>query len=83
MCGLLRSATLFKINIAEKNRYSCKGVSKKHSDLYFQRYKNVLNVFLKTRSDSELEGKDIDQTKNVGFRVYDEDMVTCEQNKLR
>ena len=50
--------------------------------MYFQRYKDVLNVFLKTRRDSELEGKDIDKTKNVGFRVYDEDMVTCEQNKL-
>ena len=28
-----------------KNKYSCKGVSKKHNDLYFQRYKDVLVVF--------------------------------------
>ena len=30
-----------------ENKYSCKVVSQKHNDLYFQRYKNVLNVFLK------------------------------------
>ena len=24
-----------------ENKYSCKGVSKKHNDLYFQRYKDV------------------------------------------
>ena len=36
-------------NKAGQNKYSCEGVSKKHSDLYFQRYKDVLDVFLKTR----------------------------------
>ena len=65
-----------------ENKYSCKGVSKKHNDLHFQRYKDVLDVFLKTRRDSELEGKDIDKAKNVGFRVYDQGIVTYEQNKL-
>ena len=64
------------------NKYSCKGVSKKHNDLYFQRYKDVLDVFLKTRRDTELEEKDIDKAKNVGFRVYDQGVVTYEQNKL-
>ena len=54
-----------------ENKYSCKGVSKKHNDLYFQRYKDVLDVFLKTRRDTELEEKDIDKAKNVGFRVCD------------
>ena len=58
-------------------------MSKKHNGLYFQRYKDVLDVFLKTRRDSELKGKDIDKTKNVGFRVYDLGMVTYEQNKFR
>ena len=53
-----------------------------HEDLHFQRYKEVLDVFLKTRIDSELEGKDIDKAKNVGFRVYDQGIVTYEQNKL-
>ena len=38
--------------------------------------------FLKTRRDSELEEKDIDKAKNVGFRVYDQGVVTYEQNKL-
>ena len=33
-------------NEANKNKYSCEGVSKKHNDLYFQRYKDVLDVFL-------------------------------------
>ena len=65
-----------------KNKYSCKGVSKKHNDLYFQRYNDVLDVFLKTRRDSELEEKYIDKAKNVGFRVYDQGVVTYEQNKL-
>ena len=64
------------------NKYSCKGVSKKHNDLHFQRYKEVLDVFLKTRIDSKLEGKDIVKAKNIGFRVYDQDIVTYEQNKL-
>ena len=46
-CGLLQSATLFKmwpmkINIA----------AKKHNDLRFQRYKDAFDVFLKTRRDS-------------------------------
>ena len=65
-----------------ENKYSCKGVSKKHNDLYLQRYKDVLNVFLKARRGSKLEGKDIDKAKNVGFRVYDQGMLTDEQNKL-
>ena len=33
-----------------------------------QRYKDVLDVFLKTRRNSELE--DTDKAKNVGFRVH-------------
>ena len=41
-----------------------------------------MDVFLKTRRDSELEEKDIDKAKNVGFRVYDQGVVTYEQNKL-
>ena len=65
-----------------ENKYSCKGVSKKHNDLHFQRYKDVLDVFLKTRRDTELEEKDIDKAKNMGFRVYDKGVVTYEQNKL-
>ena len=39
-------------------------------------------LFLKTRRKSELEEKDIDKAKNVGFRVYDQGVVTYEQNKL-
>ena len=40
-----------------ENKYSCKGVSKQNNDLHFQRYKDFLDDFLKTRRDSELEGK--------------------------
>ena len=69
-------------NEANENKYSYNGDSKKHNDLHFQRYKNVFDVFLKTRRDSELEGKSIDEAKNVGFRVYDQGMVTYEQNKF-
>ena len=63
-------------NEGNENKYSCKGVSKKHNDLHFQRYINVLDVFLKARSDSKLEEKDIDKAKNVRFRVYDQGVVT-------
>ena len=48
--------------------------------MYFQRYKDLFDVLKKTRKDSEL--KDIGKAKNVGFRVYDQSMVTYEQNKL-
>ena len=41
-----------------------------------------MDVFLKTSRGIELEGKDIDKAKNVGFRVYDQGVVTYEQNKL-
>ena len=41
-----------------------------------------MDVFLKTSRGSELEGKDIDKAKNVGFRVYDQGVVTYDQNKL-
>ena len=69
-------------NEVNENKYSCKGVSKKHNDLYFQRCKNMLDVFLKARRDSELEKKNIAKTKNVGFRVYDQGVVTYGQNTL-
>ena len=69
-------------NEADENKYSCKGVSKEHNDLHFQPYKDALDVFLKTKRDSELEGEDIDKAKNAGFRVYDQGIVTCKQNKL-
>ena len=32
--------------------------------------------------DTELGEKDIDKAKNVGFRIYDQGVVTYEQNKL-
>ena len=71
-----------EVNEDEDDKYSCKGVSKKHNDLHFPRYKDVLDVFLKTRRDTELEEKDIENANNVGFRVYDQGVVTYEQNKL-
>ena len=73
---------LVRIEALDENKYSCKGVPKQNNDLHFQCYKDVLNVFLKTRRDSELEEKDIDKAKNVGFRVYDQGVVTYKQNKL-
>ena len=69
-------------NEAGKNKYSLKGVAKKQNDSRFQRYKEVLDVFLKTRIGTELEEKDIDEAKNIGSRIYDQGMVTYEQNKL-
>ena len=81
MC-LTAKCYLIQNEVNEDDKFSCKGVSKKHNDLNFQRYKNVLDVLLKTRRDGELEGKDINKAKNVGFRVYDQGVVTYEQNKL-
>ena len=62
-------------NEDEDDKYSCK-VSKKYNDLHFQLYKDASDVFLKTRRGIELEEKDIDKAKNVGFRVYDQGVVT-------
>ena len=64
------------------NKYSCKGISKNHNDLHLQRDKDALDIFLRTRRDGELEEKDIDKAKNVGFMVYDQGVVTYEQKKL-
>ena len=41
-----------------------------------------MDDFLRTRTYTELEEKDIDKAENVGFRVYDQGIVTYEQNKL-
>ena len=73
-CYLVQNETL------NENKYRCKGVSKKHNDLYFQRYKDVLNAFSKIRRDSKLEEKDIDKAKNLGLRVSG--VVTYKQSKL-
>ena len=56
-------------NEVNENKYSCKGVSKKHNDLYFQRYKDVLDLFLRAKRDIELEEKDVDKAKNVGKAI--------------
>ena len=42
----------------------------------------MLDVFCKTAITSELEGKGIDKGKNIGFRVFDQGMVTYELNNL-
>ena len=71
-----------KIEDIDKNKYSCKGVSKKHNDLHFKSYMEVLDVFHKIAVATELEGLDIGKAKNVGFRVYDRGMVTYKPSKL-
>ena len=73
---------LFQNEALNENKYHCKGVSKQNNDLHFQIYKDVFDVFLKTRRDGELEEKDINKAKSVGLRVYDQGIVTYEQNKL-
>ena len=50
--------------------------------MHFQRFKAALDVFLKTGRDTELEEKDIDKTKNVGLRVFDQGVVTYKPNQL-
>ena len=68
LCGLLLSAILLKTKIAK--------------NLYFEHYRNMVGAFYKTAIASKLEGRDIDKSKNVGFRVYDQDIVTFDKNKL-
>ena len=68
VCGLLVSAILFKIKIRLRKKYSCKSVSNKHNDLYFERYKDVLDVFHKTGIASKLQVKD--KVKNVGLQFF-------------
>ena len=43
----------------------------------------MLDVFHKTVTTIELEGGNIDKAKNVGFRAFNKNIVTYEQNKLR
>ena len=73
--GVWLTAKCYQNEALNKNKYSCKGISKKHNDLY-------LYVFLKTRRDSESEEKDIDKAKNMDFRVYDQGIVRYEHSKL-
>ena len=40
-----------------------------------------MDIFLKTRKDNELDEEDIYKTRNVGFGVYDQGIVTYKQNK--
>ena len=65
-----------------KKNIAAKVFKRSINDRHFQRYQNVLDVFLRARRGSELEGKDIDKAKNVSFRVYDQGIATYEQNKL-
>lgn len=51
-------------------KFSCKGVSKKHNDMSFQRYKDCLNHV------------GIDKAQNTGFRIRDHGVVMYEQKKL-
>ena len=69
---------LFQNEALNENKYHCKSVSKQNNDLHFQIYKDVFDVFLKTRRDGELEEKDINKAKSVGLRVYDQGIVTYE-----
>ena len=39
---------LFRIKVSPGKKYNCKGVSKKHNDLYVKCYKDVLDIFYKT-----------------------------------
>ena len=80
--GLTAKCYLVQNETLNENKFSCKGVSKRRNDLHFQRYKDALDVYIKTRRESELEEKDIDKSKNVGFRVYDQGVVTYQQNKV-
>ena len=43
----------------------------------------MLDVFHKTVTTIELEGGNIDKAKNVGFRAFNKNILTYEQNKLR
>ena len=63
-------------NKIKKNGYSCKGISKKHNNLNFELYKDVLDFRQKIGTESGLKEKDIDKTKNIGFTVYDQGVVT-------
>ena len=50
-------------------KYSCKGISKKQNDMTWKRYMQAFQGYL---------GK----TKNTGFRIHEQGVVTYEQNKL-
>ena len=43
---------LVQNEVLNGNKNSCKDISKNYNELHFQRYKDALDVFLKTRSDT-------------------------------
>ena len=78
----LTAKCYFVQNEAEKNKYNCKGVSKNHNNLNFERYKDLLDVFLKTRIDRHwIRRWRYWQSQEFRLRVYDQGIVTYEQNK--
>ena len=62
--------------------YLVQSQNKMAKNLHFEHHRDMVSAFQRTAIASKLEGKDIDKAKNVGFRVYDQDIVTFEQNKL-
>ena len=50
--------------------------------MYFEHYTGVLDVFQKTRIDSELKGEDFEKAKNVSFRVHDQGIARNGHNNL-
>ena len=77
-CALLQSATLLKMRHSLKINIAAKAFLRSIMICIFSSIKILwsLNVFLKTRRDSELEEKDIDKVRNVGFRICDQGIVT-------
>ena len=57
-------------NKTGKYKYSCKGVSKKHNDLNFERYKDGLDVFQRTKINSECKMIKIKpRIKDLEFKI--------------
>ena len=80
----LTAKCYFVQNEAEKNKYNCKGVSKNHNDLNFERYEDLLDVFLKTRIDRHwIRRWRYWQSQEFRLTVYDQGIVTHDQNKPR
>ena len=81
--GVFNSSKCYIVQNDEcKNKYSCKGVSKKQNDMTFQRYKDNLEVSIQLGLNPELENITVDKVKNTGFRMHDQRIITYEQVKL-
>ena len=80
--GVFLSSKCYLVQNTKGAKYSCKGISKKQNDMTYQRYLDCLLAFQKVNGGDKLQESEVDKASNAGFRVYEQGIVTYEQNEL-